>query len=596
MIIAAPIMKPDLKYRYPGVAPFSTAQREIFFGRESEVQRLTALVASEQQVLLYAKSGLGKSSLINAGLIPKLALQANSVIYRIRFGAYQGPSARSPLETIHAALPPVPETFLDAVIPQEGSLWQHFKALVLSSVHKGDVSGNNATSPPATKDLQAAASAAALAQRAPAIAQPPRMYIIFDQFEELFTYPKESIFDFKKQMADLLYRVVPKHFRAILEIRQASDPNFLDEHALQQLNQGMYLHVLYAIREDKYSSLNRLSDYLPDILHTRFQLGPLNRANAEAAITLPASIKEGFCTQPFYFSTRALNSILTYLTKGQDQAVETTQLQILCSRLEQLCKLEIRKDDIPAFDDIFLEFYYECIQSLPESMHDAAQAFVEEELIRAGQRIALDRLVCLEHLDSESLDKLLRERHLLRAEQNSTGGSSLELSHDTLVAPILRARAVRLARLEALAREEEERRLRKELERSQAARAKSRRQLRNTRMALIGAVIGILVAGIAMLFAVVQMNIADRMALTARQAAQKSQMAEQWALREKANAEFYHNQDQMRIKMQVDQCIERAWAMKRNSEMRFAIEFLYDGLKLDPSRNDIRILISKWTH
>lgn len=477
---AGPIMKNENRFRYPGVAPFSSAQEEIFFGRETEIERLTSLVTNEQQVLLYAKSGLGKSSLINAGLIPRLAKEPHTILLNIRLGAYQGPQSPAPLDVIHAALPPVQDTFLDQLIIQESSLWQHFKSITL-------------TAP-----------------------QPLRFYIIFDQFEELFSHPKEAVFAFKKQLADLLYRVVPKHFRAVLEIKQRTQPELLSEDELRLLNSKMDVHVLYAIREDRYSYMNRLADYLPDLMHTRFQLAPLTRAKAEAAITRPAGIDDGFATPAFHYTTWALNSILDYLTHGQKQAIETTQLQILCSLMEKLRKPEIRKEDIPKFDDIFLQFYYDCINALPWSERKPAQSFVEDRLIIAGQRVALDRLACQEYLDDKALDTLLRDRHLLRSEQNSTGGTSLEISHDTLVAPILRARTLRVTREAEAARVAEEERLLRELEREQALRQKERRRLQLTKRALVGAVIAVVFAFTGFVIAYKMWAKANRNATAAR--------------------------------------------------------------------------------
>ena len=57
---------------FVGPKPFEQDQARLFKGREQEVERLEALVLSRRAVLLYAASGVGKSSLVNAGLVPKL--------------------------------------------------------------------------------------------------------------------------------------------------------------------------------------------------------------------------------------------------------------------------------------------------------------------------------------------------------------------------------------------------------------------------------------------------------------------------------------------------------------------------------------------
>jgi len=60
------------KYRYPGSKPFEASEKNLFFGREDDIERLSESIQVEQLLVLYGKSGLGKSSLLNAGVLPKL--------------------------------------------------------------------------------------------------------------------------------------------------------------------------------------------------------------------------------------------------------------------------------------------------------------------------------------------------------------------------------------------------------------------------------------------------------------------------------------------------------------------------------------------
>ena len=57
---------------YPGPQPFEAVHRSVFFGRLGELEQLRTMVLSNPVVLLYAGSGAGKTSLLNAGLIPLL--------------------------------------------------------------------------------------------------------------------------------------------------------------------------------------------------------------------------------------------------------------------------------------------------------------------------------------------------------------------------------------------------------------------------------------------------------------------------------------------------------------------------------------------
>src|SRR5512138_3571593 len=65
-------MSTDQPNPYIGPRTFQREDGHLFFGRDRESADLEALVVSEKLVLFYAQSGAGKSSLINARLIPNL--------------------------------------------------------------------------------------------------------------------------------------------------------------------------------------------------------------------------------------------------------------------------------------------------------------------------------------------------------------------------------------------------------------------------------------------------------------------------------------------------------------------------------------------
>lgn len=58
------------KEPYRGILPFRLLDWRIFLERDLETERLGNLVSMYSGVLLYGQSGAGKSSLLNAGLLP----------------------------------------------------------------------------------------------------------------------------------------------------------------------------------------------------------------------------------------------------------------------------------------------------------------------------------------------------------------------------------------------------------------------------------------------------------------------------------------------------------------------------------------------
>ena len=62
----------DADNPWPGLASFTEAGRDFFFGREKETEELVRLVHRNTLTVLFGQSGLGKSSLLHAGVFPLL--------------------------------------------------------------------------------------------------------------------------------------------------------------------------------------------------------------------------------------------------------------------------------------------------------------------------------------------------------------------------------------------------------------------------------------------------------------------------------------------------------------------------------------------
>ena len=65
---------------YVGPRAFREDESELFFGREWETNELYNLLVANRVLLLYSPSGAGKSSLVEAGLRPRLRQEGVSEI------------------------------------------------------------------------------------------------------------------------------------------------------------------------------------------------------------------------------------------------------------------------------------------------------------------------------------------------------------------------------------------------------------------------------------------------------------------------------------------------------------------------------------
>ena len=57
---------------YAGLQPYTEAEREYFFGREEDQETIAANLVTAPLTILYGASGVGKTSVLLAGVVPFL--------------------------------------------------------------------------------------------------------------------------------------------------------------------------------------------------------------------------------------------------------------------------------------------------------------------------------------------------------------------------------------------------------------------------------------------------------------------------------------------------------------------------------------------
>ena len=65
---------------YIGPRFFEKKDKDLFFGREYETRELCSMIFAHNVVLCYSQSGAGKTSLINAGVIPRFEKEEFDVL------------------------------------------------------------------------------------------------------------------------------------------------------------------------------------------------------------------------------------------------------------------------------------------------------------------------------------------------------------------------------------------------------------------------------------------------------------------------------------------------------------------------------------
>lgn len=402
--------KKNILNRYPGVKPFSPSEKILFFGRSNEISAAKKLISINQTIVLYGKSGYGKSSLINAGIIPDLKAENSFIYFTIRFNNYSEKGQN---------LPPVETVKQRLKESTDGNIYQEFRDLI-----------------PDTNTFWY------WIKQSQAHNRKSRFIIFFDQFEELFTYPKDQIIDFAEQLSEVLYDTVPTDYR--IRISDLYEQNTLDAGLHDFIEKKIEIKAVFSIRSDRLSLMNGLKDRLPSILQNCYELNALNEEDAASAIVEPARLEQklGFRTPPFHFTQGAIEKILHSIANQQDGKIEAATLQIIGRYIEDTLVAEkghtvITEDVLGDITDIFQQYYENTLNKLPPEERLKAQGLIEDELIEGGRRNPLTAGYIQNKFGlNQQLLGELEKSSLLKKERDAAGRILYEISHDTLIAAI----------------------------------------------------------------------------------------------------------------------------------------------------------------
>lgn len=397
---------------WPGLKAFEEVDRSYFHGRDAETIELLRLVQRDRLTVLFARSGVGKTSLLRAGLFPKLRDNAGLPIYlRIDHDEAADHPVRQVLAAIFAEAARVGVEAPRA--EDDDTLWQYF--------HRAGVAfwnGNTLVTP----------------------------VLVVDQFEEIFTLGQESLerqrrsTELLTQLGDLIEGRAPVHVKADLD----NAPERAQEFAFGQ----NICRLIFSLREEFLASLEELKNPIPSISN-RMRLHPMRGDVAfqvlqQAAHLLDDTVAEAI-VRFVAGDTRLTTSNgarLPGLERNLDELfVEPALLSLLCRELNQQRRARDERRISGALlqqsgTSILAGYYERCMRDRP-----ALRVFVEDQLVTgSGYRrsAAEDDALKTPGVASNDIRSLVDAR-LLRREQRG-GTHWLELTHDVLTNVVRRSR------------------------------------------------------------------------------------------------------------------------------------------------------------
>ncbi|HET7932097.1 MAG TPA: hypothetical protein VFL63_12010 [Rhodanobacteraceae bacterium] len=442
-----------------GLDSYSEATRAYFHGRDEEAAELARRVQHGLLTILFGQSGLGKTSLLRAGLVPRLRDAGYCPVYvRIDYA----PESPAPSEQIKRAVFRATAeaghwTRPGSAIEGE-SLWEFLH-------HRGDL-------------LRDAAGRTLVP------------LLIFDQFEEIFTLGQADdagrlrAKQFLEDLADLVENRAP----ASLEARLENDDSAIEDFDFARAD----YRVLIALREDYLAHLESLKHTMPSITQNRMRLARMNGTQALSAVVKPGGK---------LVSREVAESIVRFVAGGSELAnaeIEPSLLSLVCRELNNIRLAQHRREistDLLAGsrDNILAEFYERALADQPAGV----RRVVEDELLtESGYRESLaEERVCKALAEAGATPDALAtlvNRRLLRIEER-LDMRRVELTHDVLCGVVLASRNQRHARE---AREQAERELAAQRDREAAI----HRTLVRTRMVATVCIVLLVVAAIGAAF------------------------------------------------------------------------------------------------
>ena len=423
---SAAIAAIDRDNPWPGLATFTEDQGAYFHGRDDEIDDLTQLARLRALVVLFGQSGLGKSSLLQAGVFPRLRKAGFCPVYIRLDHAENAPSPTDQIKTLLLAETARMGAWTkpDAAKPGE-TLWELFH-------HRDD------------RLLDASGG-------------PIIPVLVFDQFEELFTLGaaagarRDRAVAFMAELAELVENRPSEQLVARLEASA-------DELEAFDFSRADY-RVVITLREDFLPDLEGMKTIMPALMANRMRLARMTGTQALQAVVKPGAglVTEEVAAAVVEFVAGARGGSIERLAELN---VEPALLSVVCRELNErrrtLGQAQITADLVSGNRrEILTDFYDRSVADLPAPM----RVFVEDRLLtKSGFRdnLALEAALEFPGVTQPLIDTLVARR-LLRIEDRA-GIQRVELTHDVLAEVIRASRDERQQRL-ALAAAEEQRRL-----------------------------------------------------------------------------------------------------------------------------------------
>lgn len=391
---------------------------EILYGRDDDIKSLSQYVIDNVDTVLYGRSGIGKSSLINAGIIPaarRNGFHSLSIHLVHENSTEKGGECTSYVQQIRNSIK------ASGITIREKSQFNGKTELIWELFHRNEFYEENG--------------------------KRCNLLIIFDQFEEIFTLQKQTECKrrFFAEMADMLNDIKPnelttqnkKKEETISSVNVVSTKSIvininnigqeLDSNSNEFIDDND-VHFIFTLREDFLSDFEYYTSSIPSLKQHRYGLRPINEEQAAEIILRP---RMGLVTKD------VAKLIIQKVTQRTDFEldgipeieVDSAILSLYLSRLYEEKKEECITAELveQKGGEIISSFYCKCI----ENIEDSKVKFLEDTLVNDdGRRENKSESSITKEIGQDIVNHLIDVKLLRRF--SYANDMRIEFIHDTL--------------------------------------------------------------------------------------------------------------------------------------------------------------------
>ncbi|HIK16410.1 MAG TPA: hypothetical protein IGS53_14160 [Leptolyngbyaceae cyanobacterium M33_DOE_097] len=422
-----PLMPVKKDVPYKGLNPYTEADTNIFFGRDRDIQDIVNNLLAWRITLLYGKSGVGKSSVLRAGVAHILDEEAQQNLID-----YDGIPKLAVV-----VFPSLNKRFSWRDDPLT-SVMKQIEATI--AAHDWGIQ-----SPPA--GLSFVETLEYWTENLGGVEKNGELFLILDQFEEYFLYHPD----------------------------EKGEGTFFTEFSRAVNCSTLRVNFLLSIREDSIASLDHFKDEIPNLFGHRLSIGHLNGQAGKIAITQPIAYYNQKYGTAIAIEPALVDEILNEVQVGKvifdesgmgglngkpkspaDMQIETPYLQLVMDRLWQeevsdrnsdLLRLQTF-EELGKAEQIVKDHLNHEMQLLTDKERQSAASIFQYLVTSSGSKYAysirdlsdntgLDKTELRQFLDQLAMGERRIVRPIGAAKPDQPETQRYEIFHDALAPAIL---------------------------------------------------------------------------------------------------------------------------------------------------------------